>query len=135
MFVCVLWAPLANAGDFGREFQPYLEGAKYPQNAQWDNDRWNIDHWIEARDGYASRVIGGFYHADIVSDFYPERRIPLLVVGQRFLRLSGLEKRRIVKFMDDVYGVTGASRAGVIMVRLDDDELLGVYDGVRLQLQ
>lgn len=113
--------------------RPYLQEAKLPQNSQWAEDAWTPQDWIDSR-GSAAAVIDGFYNAGIITDQYTDDNIPVLEVGQKFLELSDQEKRRVVAFMDDAFGVT--ENEGIFMLYYyKHDVPVGVFGADGLQLQ
>jgi hypothetical protein len=115
--------------------RPHLETAKVPNNAQWDDDPWTPQDWIETR-GSAAAVIDGFYAAGIITDQYLDDDIPVLEVGQNFIELSPQEKRRVAAFVDLAYGVTASSARGYMLISFhNDDEPVGIYNRDGLQLQ
>lgn len=114
--------------------QPYLEGAKLPHNSQWADDQWTPQAWIESR-GSAAAVIEGFYETGIITGQYTDGNIPVLEVGQRFIDLSGQDKRRVVAFFDDTFGITRSS-PGILKVVFEKDDLpVGLFSAEGLQLQ
>ena len=126
-----IWGPPKS--DFVR---PYLEEAKLPHNSQWADDEWSPQDWIDARGGSVIAVVNGFYSAGIIKDQYFDDDVPVLEVGQTFIDLSGQEQRRVVAFMDDVFGVTSSSKAGVIEIEFhDDNKSVGLFTKDGLQLQ
>lgn len=115
--------------------RPYLESARLPHNSQWADDEWTPQAWIDSR-GSATAVIEGLYEADIITGQYTDGEIPVLEVGQRFLELSGQDKRRVVAFFDDTFGITRSGPGGVLKVILDKGDVpLGLFTAKGLQLQ
>ncbi|MCB9983886.1 MAG: hypothetical protein H6861_09490 [Rhodospirillales bacterium] len=137
-----IWGPPQK--DFVR---PFLEEAKLPHNARWADDEWSPKDWIDSRGGSVKAVVDGLYRADIVADQYVDNDIPVLEVGQGFLELGAQDKRRVIAFMDEVFGVTKFSTPGVILIVFhqdkswlhdlleDNDERIGFFDANGLQLQ
>ena len=120
----------------GTQVRPYLDEAKLPHNSQWAEDDWTPQDWVDARGGSPFNVIDGFYRADIITDQKFDKDVPVLEVGQGFLRLSAKEQRRVLAFIDDTYGVTSGSEAGVIEICLDHEgDIIGLFDKDGLQLQ
>ncbi len=128
--------------------RPFLEEAKLPHNSRWADDEWSPQDWIDSRGGSVVAVVDGFYRADIVVDQYVDDDVPVLEVGQGFLDLGAQDQRRVVAFMDEVFGVTKFATPGIILVlfhRQDkswlhgliegDTERIGVFDANGLQLQ
>ncbi|GJL86191.1 MAG: hypothetical protein DHS20C02_19660 [Micavibrio sp.] len=117
------------------DVRPYLNDSKIPHNTQWDNDDWKPEDWIASK-GSAKRVIDGFYAANIITDQYVDDDIPILEVGQGFMELSELEKRRVVMFVDHAFQVTSAAPDGMFLIHHQkSDEPLGIYTKNGLQLQ
>ena len=120
----------------GTQVRPYLDEAKLPHNSQWAEDGWTPQDWVEMRGGSPLNVIDGFYRADIITGQKFDKDVPVLEVGQGFLRLSAQEQQRVLAFIDDTYGVTTNSEAGVIEICLDHkNETIGLFDKNGLQIQ
>jgi len=146
-FLLVSFVPTQGfAGSFGKYIwgppksdfvRPYLEEAKLPHNSQWADDEWSPQDWVEARGGNVVNVVNGFYTAGIIVDQYFDGDIPVFEVGQTFIDLSGQEKRRVVAFMDDVFGVTKLSDQGVILLYFhqNGDTPVGLSNAQGLQIQ
>ena len=118
-----------------QDFKPYMDDPKMPHNTQWDDDLWTPQDWI-SHGGNAERVMDGFYKAQIVTRQYADDDMPILEVGQGFMRLSGQDQRRVVKFVDHVFGVTGNNEAGMFLINhAYSEETIGVYTRTGLQLQ
>ena len=117
--------------------RPYLEEAKLPHNSRWADDEWSPQDWIDSRGGNAVNVVNGFYEAGIISDQYMDDDIPVLEVGQGFLELGAQDKRRVVAFIDEVFGVTKHGNPPVIMIYFHDrkETPVGVFNAQGLQLQ
>ena len=135
----------AKATDFGDyvwgpphqdSVRPYLEEAKLPQNSRWQDDQWTPQDWIDSRGGSASAVIDGFYEAGILTDQYLDDDVPILEVGQTFLELGAQDKRRVVAFIDEVFGITKFHPTPVILIYFHEDDLhVGEFNAGGLQLQ
>ncbi|MCC6597554.1 MAG: hypothetical protein IT559_02045 [Alphaproteobacteria bacterium] len=114
--------------------RPYLEGARLPNNSQWAEDEWTPQAWIDSR-GSAAAVIEGFYETDIITDQYTDGDTPVLEVGQRFLDLSGQDKRRVAAFFDDTFGITNTEK-GLFLIRFEKRSVpVGIFTKQGLQLQ
>jgi len=112
------------------DFKPYLGDSKLTQRGLWDKDAWTPEAWIKDA-GDEKRIMRDLYAADILSDQYTNGdNIPVLVVGQNFKRLSGLDQRRVLEFVDYVFKITSAEENGMFFVyyRENDDKEIGVYD-------
>jgi hypothetical protein len=88
-----------------RPFDPYLEDVRHLQLPQWRFEDWYAQDWLNEKDGM--RLVEGFYRAQILADQKTgKNKMPVLVVGPNFYRLSGLDKRKVVTTVDTVYGIT-----------------------------
>ncbi len=117
------------------DFKPYLGNQQISQRSLWDDDQWTPEAWIKDA-GDAKRIMRDFYAYDIVSDQYVgDENIPVLEVGQGFMRLSSLDRRRVLQFVDHVFGITKGEENGMFYVyyRELDDDPLGVYNKYGLQ--
>ncbi len=128
-----------------QDFKPHIDHPTQPHNIQWKNglygQDWHPENWIRAK-GSAEEVIKGFYKAGIVTDQTSEDGVPVLEVGDAYLRLSGQEKRRVAEFMDYVFHVTDTSPAKMFYIFHEDSGFLiwpgrpvGMYTKAGLQLQ
>lgn len=112
------------------DFQPYLDGEKFIQRGLWDRDTWTPQAWIKDA-GDAKRIMRDLYSVDIIRDQYTDdHNIPVLVVGPTFMRLSGLDRRRVLKFVDYVFKITESEENGMFFVfsSENDDDPIGVFD-------
>ncbi len=121
-------------------FQPYLEDSRHEQVPQWEHQDWYLEDWFTQEKGMD--MVKGFYEADIFRDQFQHqnrKKEPIapktLVVGPAFYRLSGFDKRRVVKVLDVTYGVTQKNKEAVFV--LEDwhtHRPIGYYtkDGLRL---
>lgn len=106
-----------------QDFKPYLEDTKQPHNIQWqrglyvDQD-WHPQNWIEAK-GSIRNVMDGFYKNNIIKSQDVDGDMPVLIVGDGFMRLSGQEKRRVADFIDYVFQVTTTAPAGMYTIYYD----------------
>ena len=92
-----------------QDFQPLLEDPKHPHNVQWQSglyaaQDWHPQNWIKA-EGSVRGVMDGFYENDIIKNQDVDGDMPVLIVGDGFMRLSGQEKRRVTDFIDYVFNV------------------------------
>ncbi|MCK6417339.1 MAG: hypothetical protein L6Q57_00140 [Alphaproteobacteria bacterium] len=120
--------------DFERRL---LDHPTYPNNQQWEKDKWQPQDWIAAR-GSAKAVLDAMYDAKIITDQDVEDGVPVLEVGPGFRRLSGREKRHVAAFVDYAYGITKKSGKDGLFHVIDDctDEPIGLYTATTgLQLQ
>lgn len=132
----VCWfLPCTGSGDevFVR---PNLEDGKTPHNVRWADDDWKPEDWVD-EEHTAQDVMSGFYRAGIITD--QDVRGPGNVsveVGQGFMRLSNLEKRRVIRFVDWVGGYTSGAPNGVIVLyHKASGDSIGSYNAEGLYLQ
>jgi hypothetical protein len=116
--------------------RPELEDGKTPHNIQFADDPWTPQEWIDSR-GSVSAVVDGFYKAGIVTNQSRHWRtgVPILEVGQGFMRLSGQEKRRVAKFMDYTFENTEGYGGTYLLRHAASGDSIGVYNTEGLQLQ
>lgn len=124
--------------DFSR---PYLEDGKIPNQAQWEGDRWEPCDWMDENHN-PQATLDRLYGARIITDQYTDDGVPVLEVGQNFLRLSDEDKIRVAKFVDAAYGMTNGAPDGTFSIRYGDvdylfadDPTIGIYTRNGLQLQ
>ena len=128
------------------DFKPYLMDPKEPHNSQW-RATWNQDHdwspekWIEA-EGSVEAIMANFYNMNIIKEQTEDRNIPVLIVGDGFMRLSGEEKRHVAELIDYVFAVTEREENAYFTIYYDRTkrlfsrgEPIGVYTENGLQLQ
>ena len=114
----------------GLDFKPYLGNQKIGQRSLWDDDNWTPEAWIKDA-GDEKRIIRDFYEIGIITDQNTDGDdIPVLEVGRQFIELSGLDKRRILQFVDYVFEITTSEENGMFYVfyNENDDEPLGIYN-------
>lgn len=119
------------------DFQPHLQNAKHPQNSQWSHGEtyqgWTAETWGIQRGGLGP-VIETFFRNKIFTDKYTKNDLPAIEVGPNFYRLSGFDKRRVIKTVDKYYQVT--ARAGALyLYDWHSAKPVGVYTRSGLQLQ
>ncbi len=113
------------------EFKPYLGDERFVQPSLWEGDRkWTPEQWAKDA-GSEQRIMRDFYATGIISDQYIDSdNIPVLVVGRKFMSLSGVDKRRVLDFVDYIFKITKNEKNGMFYVyysELDDDPI-GVYN-------
>lgn len=112
----------------------YTQDGKTPQSAVHDMDPWTPEVWTKNR-GSEKSVMDDFYINGIITDQYMDDDAPVLEVGQHFMELSGNDKRRVVEYVDSVFGVTERGGPGVIVLEhWKAREAVGVYTRQGLQL-
>ncbi|MDB5491237.1 MAG: hypothetical protein JWO78_1086 [Micavibrio sp.] len=117
-------------------FKPYLDQPVYPQNSQWEDKTWQPADWNAQRKGGAAELIQGFYTTGIFKRQYTDDNVPVLEVGPRFYDLSGYDKRRVLRILDEEYKITSGHENG--MFTLADGRTgkpIGLYTAYGLQLQ
>lgn len=127
--------PCTGSGD--KEFsRPNLEDGKIPHNVRWADDDWTPQDWID-EEHTAQDVMSGFYQAGIITDQDVEGPGQVRVeVGQGFMRLSSLEKRRVIRFVDEVEGYTKQAPNGIILLyHKASGDSIGSYNAEGLSLQ
>ena len=98
------------------DWTPYLEDAKHPHNTQWDHVKWTPADWAAQEPKGASDVIRHFYLADVLRRQYVDDEMPVLEVGPNFYHLSGQDKRRLMRTIDDHYQITASKLNGMFMI-------------------
>ena len=91
-----------------KKFHPYLENGKQTQNQQWAAEDWYVQDWLSQHENEFA-LIDGFFKADILRKQTSDDNVPVLIVGPQFYRLGGLDKRRVLTTLDEVYGITPAA--------------------------
>lgn len=112
------------------DFKPYLGNEQLSQRSLWDNDTWTPEDWIKDA-GDAKRIMKDLYANDIITDQYMNSdNIPVLEVGDTYMRLSTFDRNRIVQFVDHVFQITKSEKDGMFYIyyRDLDDDPLGVYN-------
>lgn len=120
--------------DFERR---YLRDGTTPHNNQWNGENWHPEYWVEA-EGSVTKVIDGFYKSGVIVDQYDDE-VHVLEVGETFLRLSPVDQRHVVEFVDYAFKITEQQPHGIFYVVFDHkrkgQELLGIYTVNGLQFQ
>lgn len=115
--------------------KPYLYDSKIPHAHTWNDENWSPEGWTAFR-GTNKGVIDDLYAAGIITDQYEEDGQPVLEVGQRFMQLSSRDQYKVAAYVDDVFGVTGASDNGFFLLYHQKTcTPIGVYSKHGLQLQ
>jgi hypothetical protein len=123
-----------SSGD--QEFtRPELEDGKTPHNIQHEED-WSPQEWIDSK-GSATAVVDGLYEAGIITDQWTHYRtgVPIIEVGQGFMRLGGKDKRRVMEFMDYTYKLTEKYNGTILIEHKASGDSIGVYTKEGLTLQ
>ncbi len=112
------------------DFQPYIGNQENSQRSLWDDDMWTPEAWVENA-GDEKNIMRNLYESNIIISQYTDRdNIPILEVGDNFISLSGVDRRRILQFVDYVFEITSSEENGMFYVfySRNDDEPLGVYN-------
>lgn len=116
----------------GRDFQPYLGDETVKNRILWDQDKWTPQDWAK-NEREAMVVLRHFYQAGILSRQYHDDNIPVLEVGEPFMRLSHTDRGRVLQFVDYIYKVT-SQPDGMYFVRIKDVEKgLGTFNKAGFQ--
>ncbi len=118
------------------DYQPYLEDGTHPHNTQWDDKKWEPADWAAQRPNGSDDVIKGFYRAGVLSRQYMDDDMPVLEVGPGFYSLSGYDKRRVTRLIDDHYQIT-ANHENAMFMLYDwrTRKPIGSYTAHGLQIQ
>ena len=117
------------------DFVPYLQNGKDPHNSQWNDSKWEPDHWTKQR-GSDEAVLRRFYAADVLRDQYFDEGVPVLEVGPNFYNLSGYDKIRVAEMVDNAYGITSGKMSGMFMIYdWQSKKAVGAYTRYGLQIQ
>jgi hypothetical protein len=117
-------------------FKPYLEHPMHPHNTQWDRVAWNPADWSAQSENGTAGILRGFYTAEIFVRQYMDGEMPVLVVGPNFYHLSGQDKRRAVRMVDEYYQITKARENGMFLIEdWRSRKPIGTYTAHGLQLQ
>ncbi len=114
----------------GQDFKPYLGNEKIGQRSLWDDDTWTPEAWIKDA-GDEKRIMRDFYATGIIIEQYEDRdNIPVLEVGDKFIQLSGVDQRRILKFIDYIFEITSSEENGMFYIYYtkNSKEPLGIYN-------
>lgn len=114
----------------GYHFEPYLGDQPIKNRILWDRDQWTPQDWIKDVGGDPRGVVRDLYDTGILTNQYKDGdNIPVLEVGEKFLRLSNTDRIRVLRFVDYVYGVT-KEKDGMFFVysQTYEDKPLGTYD-------
>lgn len=139
-----LGAHSAQAGSFWDYFfTPEVQDTtRYYQNrshemhmAIYEMDQWTPEVWTTNGGGEKS-MMDKLYINGIITDQYIDDGVPVLEVGQHFMELAGNDQRRVVSYVDSVFGITQGHESGTIILNhWKADEAVGVYTRQGLQLQ
>lgn len=129
-----------------QDFKPFADDPMMVHNSQWEqglyvDSEWHPQNWIDTK-GSMRAVLDGFYDYDIIREQTVDGHIPVLIVGDGYMNLSGLEKRRVADFVDYVFQVTTTAPAGMYAIYYHRTKTLwgrgdpiGMYTKHGLQMQ
>lgn len=112
------------------DFTPYIGRQKLGQRSHKDDDAWTPRDWAQ-NEGDAKAIIRDFYEGNIlVKQYIGSKNIPVLRVGEAFVRLSNFDQKRVLAFIDYVFEITTTTENGMYYVYYegDDKEPLGLYN-------
>lgn len=112
------------------DFHPYIGEEQIRQSSLWDGDTWTPEAWIKDA-GDEKRVMRSLYDAQIVTDQYTDGdNIPVLEVGENFMKLAGVDQIRVLKFVDHIFEISTSEENGMfyVLYEPDDGEPLGLYN-------
>tara|TARA_B100001989_G_scaffold216504_1_gene167364 strand:- start:648 stop:1127 length:480 start_codon:yes stop_codon:yes gene_type:complete len=112
------------------DFDPYLGHQQIRQRSLWDGDDWTPEAWIKDA-GDERRIMRDLYQSHIILDQHKDsQNIPVLVVGDPFKKLSDMDARRVLKFIDYVFEITTSEKDGMFYVYHIDDSKnpMGLYN-------
>lgn len=112
------------------DFHPYIGEEKIRQRSLWDGDNWTPEAWIKDA-GDEKRIMRDLYAANILTEQYTDGdNIPVLEVGENFIKLSGVDQNRVLQFVDHIFQISTAEENGMfyVMYEKEDDEPLGLYN-------
>ncbi len=112
------------------DFQPYLGEQQIRQRSLWDGDTWTPEAWIKDA-GDEKRIMRSLYDANILADQYTDGdNIPVLEVGENFIKLSGVDQIRVLKFVDHIFEISSSEENGMfyVLYEKDDDEPMGLFN-------
>ncbi|MGH1377785.1 MAG: hypothetical protein ACRBB3_03090 [Alphaproteobacteria bacterium] len=114
-----------------KTYKPYLAEEQIRQSSLWVGDKWSPEDWVK-EDGDKKRIMQDLYESDILVRQYTNKdNIPVLEVGDQFMRMSGIDRNRVLEFMDHVFEITTSSKDGLFYIMYDqngDDEMVGLYN-------
>jgi hypothetical protein len=113
----------------------YKHRSNEVQMAIHEMDEWTPEVWTQNGGGRKS-MMDKLYFNGIITDQYIDDGVPVLEVGQHFMELSSNDKRRVVAYVDSVFGITQSHESGTIILNhWQADEPVGIYTREGLQLQ
>lgn len=118
-----------------KKFHPYLENGKQTQNQQWAAEDWYVQDWLSQYENEFA-LIDGFFKADILRKQTSDDNVPVLIVGPQFYHLGGLDKRRVLTTLDEVYGITASGEHPAIILKdWHTKREIGIFTKDGLQLE
>ena len=115
---------------YKHNFDPYVGQQKLKQRSEADMDSWTPADWI-VNPGDEKVVLRDFYTMGIIKEQYMDRdNIPVLRVGEPFVKLSSFDQKRVLRFIDYVFKITESEENGMyyVVYDLDDDKPLGIFN-------
>lgn len=112
------------------DFQPYLGHQQIRHRGLWDGDDWTPEGWINDA-GDERRIMRDLYKSQIIMDQNKDsNNIPVLIVGDPYKKLSDVDARRVLKFVDYIFEITTSEQHGMFYVYHIDDlkTPMGLYN-------
>jgi hypothetical protein len=115
----------------GNDFKPYLADQPIKNRMLWDRDTWTPELWIADAGGDERLILRDLYAGGILTQQYQNSDdIPVLEVGEPFLKLSHTDRIRVLRFIDYVFEITKEENGMfyVYYALAEDEKSLGIYD-------
>lgn len=95
-------------------------------------DNWHPENWVK---GNANFIQDRFYKSGLVTDQYVKNDIMILEVSDLFVRLSDIDKVKVLKTVDYMQGITKNYPKGFYKVRHKrTGRIIALYSGGNVQL-
>ncbi len=123
------WSSIYHDG-YKHDFEPYVGQQKLNQRSTKDMDSWTPADWID-NPGDEKIILRDFYAMGIIKEQYMDHdNIPVLRVGEAFVKLSSFDQKRVLEFVDYVFKITESEKNGMFYVIYDrdDSEPLGLFN-------
>ena len=109
------WPQAETSWKTSKNYDPYLTSEPDAQAVRWAYEDWYVQDWLAQRD--PQNLVEGFFTADILRGQGMDDGAPILTVGPNFYHLSGFDKRRVMRTVDHVFGITDNAPVPVIILR------------------
>jgi len=116
--------------------KPLLSGPKEPQYYPGNKEKWSPEDWVSYHNGDEYATYRALERAGIVTGQSFRGDVPVLEVGQAFVRLSSGDQKKVLRYVDHIFNITQKHPSHVIYVYHDEsDDYIGIYNKNGLQLQ